>query len=262
MDFEKLINFILNNPKNINIEYSNINGEEKLVINGEEIKEESFDDSKIKEEVKNYKDIVENLDKLPQDSKKKASYMLSNWESLTQSFIQKQLTQINSSDDKGYTCRVHGDFHLGQVMVTKDNDLRFIDFAGEPGLSAEQRKQKHIYVRDYAGMYRSIYGYMGAVAVEEFANMSKNPFMSPHALPDREDRLEILNGEKQLSSDDAKDVINNISYYPPIMHGYISSICGGACDRACYIHLEEKGALNKKFENKFRKRDEWILDVK
>lgn len=63
MDFEKLINFILNNPKNISIEYSNINGEEKLVINGEEIKEEeSFDDSKIKEEVKNYKDIVENLD--------------------------------------------------------------------------------------------------------------------------------------------------------------------------------------------------------
>lgn len=121
------------------------------------------------------RNIVENLDKLPHDSKKKASYMLDNWEDLTQNFIQRQLKQINASKDKGFTCRVHGDFHLGQVMVTKDNDLRFIDFAGEPGLSAEQRKQKHIYVRDYAGMYRSIYGYMGAVAVEEFANMSKNP---------------------------------------------------------------------------------------
>lgn len=63
MDFEKLINLILNNPENINIEYSNVNGKEKLVINGEEIKrEESFDDSEIKEEVKNYKDIVEELD--------------------------------------------------------------------------------------------------------------------------------------------------------------------------------------------------------
>lgn len=94
------------------------------------------------------------------------------------------------------------------------------------------------------------------------ANMSKNPFMSTHALPDRSDRLEILNGEKQLSAEDSMDVLNNISYYPPIMHGYISSICGNACDRACYIHLEEKGVLNKKFKNKFRQREEWSLDVK
>ena len=94
------------------------------------------------------------------------------------------------------------------------------------------------------------------------ANMSKNPFMSTQALSHREDRLEILKGEKQLSREDAIDVIDNISYYPPIMHSYISSICGNACDRACYIHLEEKGVLNKKFNDKFRKREEWVLDVK
>ena len=94
------------------------------------------------------------------------------------------------------------------------------------------------------------------------ANMSKNPFMSQNAFPNREDRLEILKGEKQLDSADARAVINEISYYPPIMHSYISSICGNACDRACFIHLEETGALGKKFKNKFRKRDEWVLDIK
>ena len=94
------------------------------------------------------------------------------------------------------------------------------------------------------------------------ANMSKNPFMSTHALPDMPDRLAILNGEKELSSEESRKVMDEISYYPPIMHGYISSICGNACDRACYVHLEEKGVLKKKFENKFRKRDEWVLDVK
>ena len=94
------------------------------------------------------------------------------------------------------------------------------------------------------------------------ANMSKNPFMSQNAFPNREDRLEILSGEKRLDSADARAVINEISYYPPIMHSYISSICGNACDRACFIHLEEKGVLTKKFHNKFRKRDEWVLDVK
>lgn len=94
------------------------------------------------------------------------------------------------------------------------------------------------------------------------ANMSKNPFMSQNAFPDKEDRLDILNGRKQLNSNEAREVINEISYYPPIMHSYISSICGNACDRACFIHLEETGALGKKFKNKFRKRDEWVLDVK
>ncbi len=94
------------------------------------------------------------------------------------------------------------------------------------------------------------------------ANMSKNPFMSQHALPNMEDRLEILKGEKQLTPEKSRAVMNEISYYPPIMHSYISSICGNACDRACFIHLEEKGALNKKFKNNFRKREEWFLDVK
>ena len=94
------------------------------------------------------------------------------------------------------------------------------------------------------------------------ANMSKNPFMSQNAFPDKEDRLDILNGRKQLDSNEARELINEISYYPPIMHSYISSICGNACDRACFIHLEETGALGKKFKNKFRRRDEWVLDVK
>lgn len=94
------------------------------------------------------------------------------------------------------------------------------------------------------------------------ANMSKNPFMSQNAFPNREDRLEILTGEKRLDSKNAREVINEISYYPPIMHSYISSICGNACDRACFIHLEEKGVLKQKFHNKFRTHEEWFLDVK
>ena len=43
---------------------------------------------------------------------------------------------------------------------------------------------------------------------------------------------------------------------------YRTSICGRACDRACYIHLEEKGVLGKKFRTKFRVGDDWTLDTK
>ena len=35
------------------------------------------------------------------------------------------------------------------------------------------------------------------------------------------------------------------------------SICGRACDVACYCHLEEKGVLTKKFRKPFRYRPEW-----
>ena len=110
--------------------------------------------------------IRDNLENLPQPTKDKASHLLQNWDKLTGEYVKKQIAGVANSNDK--LVRVHGDFHLGQVMVTKDNDLRFIDFAGEPAAPMEERSQKHISVRDLAGMYRSIKGYLGSASVEEF----------------------------------------------------------------------------------------------
>lgn len=119
--------------------------------------------------------IRENLARLPESSRSDAALLLANWDRSTADFVNKCIDALMNSTDKGVLTRVHGDFHLGQVMVTPDNDLRFIDFAGEPGLSMAQRKQKHIAVRDIAGMYRSIKGYLGAVAVENFASNISDP---------------------------------------------------------------------------------------
>lgn len=114
--------------------------------------------------------IAENKDSLPPQSRIQAEKLLTAWDEATTDFVQNKIEQINadSMPEKGTLNRVHGDFHLGQVIVTNDNDLKFVDFAGEPGLSQEERRQKYISVRDVAGMYRSINGYLGAVAVEEF----------------------------------------------------------------------------------------------
>lgn len=93
------------------------------------------------------------------------------------------------------------------------------------------------------------------------ANGTKNPFMPPEAFEGMEDRLKIIAGEAEVTPETAKKILDKIYFYPPAQHAYQCSICGRACDMACYIHLEEKGVLTKKFKTPFRKRPEWKFSV-
>ena len=94
------------------------------------------------------------------------------------------------------------------------------------------------------------------------ANGSKNPFMPPEAFLGFDNRLDIIDGTAEFDDEGARDILDNIYFYPPAKHYYRTSICGRACDRACYIHLEEKGVLTRKFNKKFRSGDDWKLSTK
>jgi maltose alpha-D-glucosyltransferase/alpha-amylase len=62
-----------------------------------------------------------------------------------------------------YRTRIHGDYHLGQVLFT-GKDFVIVDLEGEPSRSLSERRYKRSPLRDLAGMIRS-FEYVSAYAV-------------------------------------------------------------------------------------------------
>jgi maltose alpha-D-glucosyltransferase/alpha-amylase len=83
--------------------------------------------------------------------------------------IRKRFVNFDWTKLKGERIRVHGDYHLGQVLV-KDNDFYILDFEGEPESTIRDRKVKQPPLKDVAGMFRSFHY---AIYATIFNNMDK-----------------------------------------------------------------------------------------
>ena len=66
------------------------------------------------------------------------------------------LSRLNEIEDPGPAIRVHGDYHLGQVIRT-DLGWYVIDFEGEPARAAEHRMDRASPFKDVTGMLRSFH---------------------------------------------------------------------------------------------------------
>ena len=70
--------------------------------------------------------------------------------------IRKRFVKFDWTKLKGERLRVHGDYHLGQILV-KGDDFYLLDFEGEPESTIRDRKVKQPPLKDIAGIFRSFH---------------------------------------------------------------------------------------------------------
>ena len=95
--------------------------------------------------------IENNIHKLDGLALKLANEFLDKKNSIRKRFVNFDWTKL-----KGERIRIHGDYHLGQVLV-KDNDFYILDFEGEPESTIRDRKVKQPPLKDVAGLFRSFH---------------------------------------------------------------------------------------------------------
>ncbi len=86
--------------------------------------------------------------------------------------IRKKFVNFDWTKLKGERIRVHGDYHLGQVLVQGD-DFYLLDFEGEPESTIRDRKVKQPPLKDVGGMFRSFHY---AIYATIFGNGENYPY--------------------------------------------------------------------------------------
>jgi maltose alpha-D-glucosyltransferase / alpha-amylase len=104
-----------------------------------------------------------NLSRLPDDTVEWAALALSRRGALL-----ARLRAAAGLQQPGLWTRIHGDYHLGQVLRSR-GDFVILDFEGEPARTLAERRAKNSPLKDVAGMLRS-FSYAAFAALTRYAS--------------------------------------------------------------------------------------------
>jgi maltose alpha-D-glucosyltransferase/alpha-amylase len=154
----------------------------------------------------------------------------------------------------GLRIRVHGDLHLGQVLVIK-GDAYLIDFEGEPARPLHERRGKHSPYKDVSGVLRS-FDYAAAMAInvhnvdntadaqaarqrvaDRYLNEARHAFVDAYRLaaaslahawqdPEGEDAALALFGLEKAAYEVAYEAENRPTWLPVPLHGLYGLLSG------------------------------------
>jgi trehalose synthase-fused probable maltokinase len=124
--------------------------------------------------------LEQKVDTLPDAIRGEAIDLLRREQEILQRHSRLMEGQVNAM-----RIRIHGDYHLGQVLDTGD-DFIIIDFEGEPARPLNERRMKHSPLRDVAGLLRS-FDYaahtamaLGTAGLEDWAERVGREFLNAY----------------------------------------------------------------------------------
>jgi maltose alpha-D-glucosyltransferase/alpha-amylase len=113
-------------------------------------------------------DLLRRLnDQMPNHARQEAERVLQ-----LEEVARRRFQLLTGREISAMVTRIHGDYHLGQVLFT-GSDFVIIDFEGEPARLLEERRKKRSPLQDVAGMLRSFH--YAAYAPLLQANSKRSP---------------------------------------------------------------------------------------
>jgi maltose alpha-D-glucosyltransferase/alpha-amylase len=175
--------------------------------------------------------LKQSIARFPEDATQAAALLLSR-----RSGTLARFQRLKDLPAAGQLIRIHGDYHLGQVLCVK-NDFVILDFEGEPTRPLLERRAKHCALKDVAGMLRS-FSYAAQVGLANYAAR-------------RPDSLESLAGwnrfwEKSMAASFLRAyrlAAAHASFLPDDEHGFRTLLETYLLDKALY-------ELNYEMENR------------